>query len=92
MRVRKHMYYSGGVQGVGFRYTARSLARDANVTGFVKNLSDGRVELVVEGEAAIVGQYLADVAAAMGQYIGRAETIDETPTEEFDAFRVAVDW
>jgi acylphosphatase len=92
MRVRKHVYYRGRVQGVGFRYTARSLARDAGLTGFVKNLSDGRVELVVEGRAAAVDRYLADVAEAMGEHIGSVETTDETPTEEFTAFSVAVDW
>ena len=91
MRVRKHVYYSGLVQGVGFRYTVRRLARDSGLTGFVKNLSDGRVEIVVEGEAATVERYLADVADAMGGYIERAEAIDETPTDEFDAFTVALD-
>jgi len=92
MRVRKHVYYSGQVQGVGFRYVARNLGRDAGVTGFVKNLSDGRVEIVVEGRAARVDRYLADVAEAMAGYISRAEALDEPPTEEFDAFKIAVDW
>jgi acylphosphatase len=91
MRVRKHVYYSGAVQGVGFRYAARRLARDAGLTGFVKNLSDGRVELVAEGHAAAVDRYLADLAEAMQEYIRGVEAIDEAPTEEFDAFTVADD-
>lgn len=41
--------YSGAVQGVGFRYTARSVASGYEVTGTVRNLADGRVELVAEG-------------------------------------------
>ncbi len=45
---------SGRVQGVGFRYTAKGVAQRFAVTGFVRNLSDGRVELVVEGDAAEV--------------------------------------
>jgi acylphosphatase len=48
-RCRLTVYYSGLVQGVGFRYTAHSLARGYEVTGAVRNLVDGRVELVVEG-------------------------------------------
>lgn len=91
MRVRKHVYYLGAVQGVGFRYVARRLARDAGLTGFVKNLGDGRVELVAEGRAAAVDRYLTDLAEAMQEYIRGVEAIDETPTDEFDAFTVAVD-
>ena len=44
-----HIYYSGNVQGVGFRYTAKSVATGFEVRGMVRNLSDGRVELVAEG-------------------------------------------
>ncbi len=49
-RARLHVYYSGVVQGVGFRYTVKWLARGFEVTGLVRNLLDGRVELVAEGE------------------------------------------
>lgn len=44
-----HIYYSGHVQGVGFRYTVKSVATGFEVTGTVRNLLDGRVELVAEG-------------------------------------------
>jgi acylphosphatase len=44
--------YSGTVQGVGFRYTARSVARGFDVTGQVRNLPDGGVELIAEGQRA----------------------------------------
>ena len=49
-RERLHVFYSGRVQGVGFRYTVKTLARGFEVMGVVRNLPDGRVELVVEGE------------------------------------------
>jgi acylphosphatase len=51
-RSRMTLHYSGRVQGVGFRYTARSVAMGFEVTGTVRNLCDGRVELVAEGERA----------------------------------------
>jgi acylphosphatase len=44
-----HIFYSGHVQGVGFRYTVKSLATGFEATGTVGNLSDGRVELMAEG-------------------------------------------
>jgi acylphosphatase len=44
-----HIFYSGHVQGVGFRYSARSVAAGFEVTGCVRNLPDGRVELIAEG-------------------------------------------
>ena len=50
MNVRKHFYFSGRVQGVGFRYQATRLARSLGLTGTVKNLWDGRVELEAQGE------------------------------------------
>ncbi len=44
-----HIFYSGHVQGVGFRYTVKSVAAGYEVTGVVRNLFDGRVELIAEG-------------------------------------------
>src|SRR5262249_17277626 len=48
-RKRMHVLYSGRVQGVGFRYTVRQVASGFEVTGTVRNLADGRVELFAEG-------------------------------------------
>ena len=47
--VRSHVIFTGRVQGVGFRYTAQRMAKEQKLSGWVKNLSDGRVEMVVEG-------------------------------------------
>jgi acylphosphatase len=49
MKVRKHMVFSGQVQGVGFRYRAYIIAREIGLTGWVMNLDDGRVEMEVQG-------------------------------------------
>lgn len=45
-----HIFYSGHVQGVGFRYTVKSVAAGFEIVGSVRNLIDGRVELVGEGQ------------------------------------------
>ena len=56
--VRKHMVFHGRVQGVGFRYTAKYLARSMNLTGWVKNLPDGTVEMEVQGEEPLIDQLI----------------------------------
>jgi acylphosphatase len=79
MPVCKRVLYSGQVQGVGFRYTARRLAQGYEVTGYVRNLPDGTVELVAEGEAVEVGRFLDAVARRMADYIQDQTIHDETP-------------
>ncbi len=49
---RMQIIYSGNVQGVGFRYSAKSVAAGFDVTGTIRNLHDGRVELIAEGSRA----------------------------------------
>ncbi len=51
-KIRKHIYVSGRVQGVGFRFRAQQLARGLGLTGWVRNLDDGRVEMELQGTEA----------------------------------------
>lgn len=67
MIVRKHYYVSGLVQGVGFRYRAYHLANSLRITGYAKNLYDGRVEMELQGEAELVNGFLDKMA--QGSYI-----------------------
>jgi acylphosphatase len=85
---RHTVYYSGHVQGVGFRYTARSIARGYDVAGFVRNLADGRVELVVEGTAHQIDAFLREVRDRFFNQI-RDERSDVQPaTGEFTGFDI----
>ncbi|MBX6325905.1 MAG: acylphosphatase [Chthoniobacterales bacterium] len=52
------VFYEGNVQGVGFRWTTRQIAKGFEVTGWVRNLPDGRVELQVSGEESEVRAFL----------------------------------
>lgn len=90
---RAHVFYSGRVQGVGFRYTAERLALEFDLVGWVKNLSDGRVELVCEGPKDTVEQLLAQIkeSAALARHIKNAAASWEKPTGEFSEFRVEFD-
>jgi acylphosphatase len=85
---RRQAYYSGQVQGVGFRYTVRQLAENYAVAGFVQNLPDGRVELLVEGAAAELDRFMADVAQRLSDHI-REIAVDTRPAiGEFDSFEI----
>jgi acylphosphatase len=79
MTICRHVRYTGRVQGVGFRYTAQWLAERFPVGGYVRNLPDGSVELVAQGEAEQVDAFLAAVAERMAGYIERTEVREETP-------------
>jgi len=61
----EQIYFSGRVQGVGFRQTVLQLAREFEVAGFVQNLSDGRVLLNVEGAGAEIDGLVAAVEERM---------------------------
>ena len=85
---RREVFYSGRVQGVGFRYCAANVATRHRVVGFVRNLDDGRVQLVVEGHGLDVERFLADVAETMDDNI-RETRLDISPaTGEFDQFNI----
>ena len=71
---RREILYSGRVPGVGFRYTVNRLARDYEVTGFVRNLPDGRVHLVAEGQAVEIERFVENVAQTMSGYVEDATT------------------
>jgi acylphosphatase len=85
---RREAIYSGNVQGVGFRYTVRQISQKYRVTGFVKNLSDGRVQLVAEGEPAEIGRFLGAVDAAMSENIREIATTTSPASGEFDHFGI----
>jgi len=85
---RHTCYFSGNVQGVGFRYTVRNLALQYNVRGYVRNLPDGRVELVMEGPESEMNGLLEEIKRKMAGYIDTV-TIDRSPqTGEFQGFTI----
>ena len=85
---RREAYYSGRVQGVGFRYTANRLAGAYEVAGFVRNLPDGRVHLVVEGDKNELAKYLAALANELGDHIRDAAVDVRAATGEFADFEI----
>ena len=78
----------GIVQGVGFRYTTREIASRFDVRGYVRNQSDGRVLLVVEGAPQIVGRFVEALEAEMERYIEGRQTTVSPALNEFTTFEV----
>ena len=87
-RQQRELYYAGRVQGIGFRYTARSLAGGFDVAGFVRNLPDGRVHLVVEGATAELDKFLDAVKAEIGYYVKEIEQTERPASGRFQGFEI----
>ena len=85
---RRACYFSGRVQGVGFRYTVQNLAIQYNVHGYVRNLPDGRVELVMEGDTNEMDHLVESVSNKMNSYIKGVDTNVLPATGEFDHFYI----
>lgn len=80
--------FSGRVQGVGFRASTEHIAAGFAVTGFVRNLRDGRVEVVAEGTESELRALLDEIRARLGQYIRDQTQTADPASGEWDDFAV----
>jgi len=85
--IRRYLFF-GRVQGVGFRYTAAGLARDCGVRGYVRNRSDGSVELVAQAPQANVDRLLAQLGEHFAGSIKSRTDEDYAGSEAFSTFEV----
>lgn len=69
MKKQIHAFYSGKVQGVGFRFTVQNLADELEIVGWAKNLPDGRVELCAEAEESVLKDFLERINGVFSRYI-----------------------
>ena len=81
--IRLTIHFSGRVQGVGFRYTTATIAKKHPVCGFVQNLPDGRVLLMVEGQPDEVQTFVDEVRDRMGPFIEDCLVDESAATGEF---------
>lgn len=84
----KHIIFAGRVQGVGFRFTAHRIADRHGLTGWVRNLPEGTVEMVAQGAAEDIDDCIRDIEQTFSGYIKetRAEEIPSSP--RFNDFRI----
>ncbi|HMU34716.1 MAG TPA: acylphosphatase [Pyrinomonadaceae bacterium] len=90
--IARRYFVSGIVQGVGFRYFAQRSAAKHQIRGFIRNLSDGRVEAFVEGSERAVIAFKEDIAAGPPfSNVEMLEEIVEDPTDQYSTFRIEKD-
>ena len=82
-------YFSGTVQGVGFRFTTERIAKRFNVSGYVRNLPDGRVEVIAEGEDKVLEDFLKSIQESqVGVYIRDLEVNWGPSSKRFSTFEI----
>lgn len=88
MNEQREVFFTGRVQGVGFRFTTCRLAKQFNVSGFVRNLPDGRVHLVVEGNRDAINGMLAAITRTMCSHIAALDQKHGEATGEYNCFEI----
>jgi acylphosphatase len=83
---RRVYHFTGRVQGVGFRYTTQNIALRHNVHGYVRNLRDGRVELVMEGDEREMDEIVQTLRQRMAEHVRKIESQVAPATGEFQQF------
>ncbi len=88
MEKQAHVYYSGRVQGVGFRFTVVEFARELKISGWVRNLADGRVELLAQAQENTVKDFLSKINAYFSSYIRDAHTEWQQISDQLEGFKI----
>jgi acylphosphatase len=82
------IFFSGRVQGVGFRYQTLQVAKEFEISGWVANLPDGRVQLEAEGKPAEVKSFIAAIQERMEGHIRKIEEMSSTRAPQFSGFSI----
>ena len=88
IKKRLHVYYKGSVQGVGFRFTVERIANELKITGWVRNVPDGGVELIAEGEKDSLCVLLENIKESMYRYIIKDIVLWQEYKDEYSDFDI----
>jgi acylphosphatase len=88
MNKRLHVYFSGTVQGVGFRFTAQDIANELGIRGWVKNKSSGQVEVVAEAEEEKLKEFLDRINQYFSRHIQDTRLDWQEAAGEFTDFEI----
>jgi acylphosphatase len=86
--IAKHIIFSGNVQGVGFRFTANRMAGRHQLTGYVRNLSDGTVEMLAQGKAEDIDDCIKDIKGSLRGYVRDVEIEKVPPNPKYTDFTI----
>ena len=84
----KHIIFVGRVQGIGFRFTAHDTAKRHRLTGWVRNLLDGTVEMVAQGLSDDIDDCLHDINNALAGYIRETKIEEVPPNPRYKDFKI----
>ncbi len=87
-QVAKHIIFLGRVQGVGFRFTAHHIANRHQLTGFVRNVPDGSVEMLAQGHPESIDNCIQDIKNSFVGYIRETEINEFPPDPKYKDFRI----
>lgn len=88
MKKQVHVFYTGRVQGVGFRFTTESIANGLDIVGWVKNLADGKVEVMAEAEEDVLKEFLKRVFDYFSSYISDTDIKWNKAIGKFEDFGI----
>ena len=86
--IAKHIVFSGRVQGVGFRFTAHRIAGRHQLTGYVRNLRDGTVEMLAQGKAEDIDECIRDIQESLPGYVRKVNIQEVTPDPRHRDFKI----
>ena len=87
--IRLRAFFSGMVQGVGFRFTVKRIASKYDITGFVRNLPNRQVEVVAEGDRGVVEDFIEDIRnGILSGYIRKVSKDWQPATGEYKEFEI----
>jgi len=87
-KIAKHIIFSGRVQGVGFRFTAYNITKRCRLTGLVRNLPDGTVEMIAQGRAEDISNCISDIQESFAGYIRDTKIIETVYNPSYTDFRI----
>lgn len=88
MKKQLHVFYSGRVQGIGFRYTVLDIACQQKVCGWVKNLDDARVEVLAQASEDVLKDFLQQINQHFSRYIQDVNIEWLASSGEFSGFQI----
>ncbi len=88
MKQQVHILFKGSVQGIGFRWTARKFAESNHLSGWVKNLPDGRVELIAQGGKDEIVNFITNLEEAMTGYVLQKDVDWQSLKHNFHDFEI----
>ena len=83
-----HIFVSGTVQGVGFRYFTKYVARSLGINGWVRNLEDGRVEIKATGSEEAIKKFIEKIRKGPIMADVRSVSVEDVPHEDFNFFEI----